>query len=233
MIIKYGFVDEIVIRLTLAVIIGGIVGFERENKNRPAGFRTHILVCVGATCAMLLSDIMFQVYRLEYGINIDPNRLGAQVISGVGFLGAGTIIHASANVRGLTTAASLWTVAIIGLVVGSGLYFMAFFATTITIGTLIFFNKYSHQINERSRNLDMLITVVHDPKSLGRITMFFGNKNIQLLEVNFVDMDDIAKISEGKTCVIKVVAYIDKNVNYSTILSELSTLKGVINVERV
>ncbi len=230
--LELSLLGDIIFRIIFSVIVGGVVGFERENKNRPAGFRTHILVCVGATSAMILSDIMFIKYYNEYGITIDPQRLSAQVISGVGFLGAGTIIHASNNVRGLTTAASLWTVAIIGLVIGAGFYLTAFFTVITIIGVLLYFNKYSHKINERSRKLDMLITVTHDSKSLGRITMFFGDKNIQLLEVKFLDYNENNK--ENETCVIKVIALIDNfNVNYHTIINDLSTLKGVINVERV
>ena len=110
---------EMIARLFLAAILSGLVGYEREIHGRLAGFRTHILVCVGSTLIMLTSMYIFEIYR---GLATpDPARIAAQVVSGIGFLGAGTIIRFKASVRGLTTAASLWTIAGIGLAVGSGL----------------------------------------------------------------------------------------------------------------
>jgi putative Mg2+ transporter-C (MgtC) family protein len=108
---------EILLRMVLAAALGGFIGYEREHLNRPAGFRTHILVCVGAALVMMTSQYL--AYRYP-GDTIDLSRLGAQVISGIGFLGAGTIIRDGFNVRGLTTAASLWAVSCVGIAVGSG-----------------------------------------------------------------------------------------------------------------
>ena len=107
---------ELLVRLALGCLLGGLIGIEREKNRHPAGFRTHILVCVGATLIMLCNIYIFEEYK-SYA-NIDPARLGAQVISGIGFLGAGTILKEGVTVKGLTTAASLWSVAGIGLAVG-------------------------------------------------------------------------------------------------------------------
>ena len=120
---------QILVRLIMAAILGGLVGFERETHNkRIAGFRTHILVCLGSALIMLTSIYMF----ISYGNSapVDPGRIAAGVVTGIGFLGAGTIIRSRVSVTGLTTAASLWTVAGIGLAVGCGLM-MAGIATTI------------------------------------------------------------------------------------------------------
>lgn len=124
---------EIVVRLILAVLLGGIIGFERERSASTAGLRTHMLVCLGAALAIIVSAFGFNDVLGRPDVNLDPSRIAAQVVSGVGFLGAGAILimHRFEIVRGLTTAAGLWTVAAIGLAVGSGLYAAALAATVI------------------------------------------------------------------------------------------------------
>ncbi len=121
------------IRLVLAAAMGGLIGWERSHTNRPAGLRTHVVVCIGAALIMILSEYM----RLIYGNEVDLTRMGAQVISGIGFLGAGTIIKEGFNVKGLTTAASLWVVSCIGLALGSGFYSGAIIATLLIYFTLM------------------------------------------------------------------------------------------------
>lgn len=114
------FLLKTVLRLLAAALAGGIIGYDREHINRPAGIRTHILVCAGAALTVITSEFVCMKYA---GIaNVDPTRLGAQVVSGIGFLGAGTILKEGFSVKGLTTAASLWTVSCVGLAFGSGFY---------------------------------------------------------------------------------------------------------------
>lgn len=124
---------ELALRLLLACIFGGIVGYERERNDSPAGFRTHILVCLGAALIMVLSMYGFNDFT---SVNKDPARLAAQVVSGIGFLGAGTILRDKTSIRGLTTAASLWVVSAIGLAAGAGFYFSSFLATLLVFLTL-------------------------------------------------------------------------------------------------
>lgn len=124
---------EIALRIFLAYIFGGIVGFERERNDSPAGFRTHILVSIGSALIMILSMYGFNEFVT---VNKDPARLAAQVVSGIGFLGAGTILRDKTSIKGLTTAASLWVVAAIGLAVGAGFYFSSFFVTLLVFITL-------------------------------------------------------------------------------------------------
>lgn len=124
---------EIILRLFIALIISGLIGFEREIKNHPAGLRTHILVTVGATLIMLVSKYGFG----DVTGNHDAGRLAAQVVSGIGFLGAGTIIMQGNVVRGLTTAASLWTSACIGLAIGAGYYMGGITAAGLVLFTLL------------------------------------------------------------------------------------------------
>lgn len=118
----------ILIKLILAVLLGGVIGIEREHKHRPAGLRTHILVCVGACLTMMISSFM-----VGEGLSTDVSRLGAQVISGIGFLGAGTILREGDRVRGLTTAATLWAIACVGLAIGIGYYAGAIAAAFIML----------------------------------------------------------------------------------------------------
>lgn len=127
--IDYMMIFEVALRLSLAALFGGFIGNEREHTNRPAGLRTHMLVCVGSALVMLTSISVLNDYKGV--INMDPTRMGAQVVSGIGFLGAGTIIKEGFSVQGLTTAASLWAVSCIGLAIGSGFYSGAIIATII------------------------------------------------------------------------------------------------------
>lgn len=129
---------EIGFRLLCALVLGLIVGIEREYTHRPAGMRTHILVALGSCTVMLTGQLVFAQYY-PYGAMPDPARLAAQVIAGVGFLGAGTILRDGANVKGLTTAASLWVVACLGLAVGGGYYVIALTGTILVILTLTLF----------------------------------------------------------------------------------------------
>ncbi|MEA3328335.1 MAG: MgtC/SapB family protein, partial [Candidatus Omnitrophota bacterium] len=135
---------QIMLRLVIAAVLSGLVGFEREIHGRAAGFRTHILVCVGAALITMVSIYIAEIYQ---GIaQVDPARIAAQIVTGVGFLGAGTILRFKASVRGLTTAASLWTVAGIGLALGCGFYQGAMGTTAIVLITLLFFGRMERKI---------------------------------------------------------------------------------------
>jgi putative Mg2+ transporter-C (MgtC) family protein len=123
---------ELVARLVLAAALGSVIGFERERLSWAAGLRTHMLVCVGSTLIMIVSAYGFGEVLGEHVV-LDPSRMAAQVVSGIGFLGAGSILLRGEIVRGLTTAASLWSVAAIGLAVGGGLYTASIAATVIIL----------------------------------------------------------------------------------------------------
>lgn len=128
------FLAKTLLRLGLATVLSSFIGNEREHINRPAGIRTHVLVCIGAALMTITSEFVCNKYT---GImNMDPTRLGAQVVSGIGFLGAGTIIKEGFSVKGLTTAASLWVVSCVGLTCGTGFYSAAVIATLLIYLTL-------------------------------------------------------------------------------------------------
>ncbi len=128
-------------RLSLSLLIGGIIGLERRWRLQPAGFRTHILICLGATLLMMLSIYIPQVYSIG-----DPGRIAAQTITGIGFLGAGAIIKIGSNVRGLTTAASIWLISAIGLGVGAGLYVVSGISAFLMLLVLIVLERFEKRL---------------------------------------------------------------------------------------
>lgn len=140
-------IKQIFIRLWLATIVGGLIGMERERYNRPAGLRTHILVTVGSTLIMLVSISGFD----SLGRQGDPARMAAQVVSGIGFLGAGTIFKDQNTIRGLTTAAGLWVCAGLGLAIGVGMYEASIMSALIVYFSLSFFNRLEDSISHKDR----------------------------------------------------------------------------------
>ena len=133
---------DIVVRLCLAFVAGGIIGFERSSRRQVAGLRTHILIALGACCLMLLSTWLPQ----HMNPNADPGRIAAQVVSGMGFLGAGAIIRLGNNIRGLTTAASLWLIAAVGMTIGAGMYVAAVTVEILALISLILLNKVEKKV---------------------------------------------------------------------------------------
>ena len=145
---------SVAFRLILAVLFGGAIGLERGATKHPAGFRTHILVCVGAALAMLTNQYVYETMT-----NIaDPSRMGAQVITGVGFLGVGTIlVTGGQRIKGLTTAAGLWASACIGLAIGIGFYSGAFIAGVLVLASLTFFKRFESFFYELARTMDLYV----------------------------------------------------------------------------
>lgn len=146
--------NQVMLRLTLSLVLGGLIGLERQLHRRAAGLRTHILVCVGSCLIMLTSIYISDIYKNIS--NVDPSRIAAGVITGIGFLGAGAIIREREKeaVKGLTTAASLWVVAGIGLAAGCGFYTAALFTTILALVTLFFLGFFEKNI--LSKKIDNL-----------------------------------------------------------------------------
>jgi len=133
---------EMMLRVFVAFILSGLIGLERELCRHEAGLRTHILVCVGSTLIMLTSMHVFDIYKTQ--ANVDPTRIAAGVVTGIGFLGAGAIIRSTEGVRGLTTASSLWVVSALGLSVGCGFIKLSIFVAGLVLGVLLFLRKFEH-----------------------------------------------------------------------------------------
>ncbi|MDP2938998.1 MAG: MgtC/SapB family protein [Candidatus Omnitrophota bacterium] len=137
---------QVIIRLILAGILSSLIGIERELKHRGAGLRTHILVCLGSTLIMLTSLYVFDIYKNI--TTIDPSRIAAGIVTGIGFLCAGTIIRYGEAVKGLTTAASLWVVSAIGMAIGCGFYSAAVVVAIIVLVVLIFLRRFEKHLGK-------------------------------------------------------------------------------------
>ncbi|MDR2296685.1 MAG: MgtC/SapB family protein [Clostridiales Family XIII bacterium] len=181
-----GRLDEVnavstVIRLLLAVVIGGVIGMERGARSQPAGFRTHMLVCVGACLAMLTNEFVYEnMSRMS-----DPTRLGAQVITGVGFLGVGTILVTGRHrIRGLTTAAGLWASACTGLAIGIGFYYGAITAAVLIFTALAFFPAIENRILIRSRTLEIYVEM-DGLKSIRSLLDYLRGREVEVLDTHF------------------------------------------------
>jgi putative Mg2+ transporter-C (MgtC) family protein len=170
-----------VVRLILAVVIGGVIGIERGARSHPAGFRTHMLVCVGACLAMLTNEFAYEnISELS-----DPTRLGAQVITGVGFLGVGTILVTGRHrIRGLTTAAGLWASACTGLALGIGYYSGAITAAILIFIALAFFPAIETKILLRSRSLELYIEI-ESLKNVHALLDYLRSCDVRILDTHF------------------------------------------------
>ena len=170
---------SVTVRMFLAVLCGGIIGIEREYKRRPAGFRTHILICLGAAMTTLTSQFLY----LELHYYTDMARLGAQVVAGVGFIGAGTIIVTQRQrVKGLTTAAGLWASAIIGLAIGGGFYEGALFATFLIILAELLFSKLEYRMLENAPEINLYMEYT-DRSCLEQVLKLYREKNVKVLNM--------------------------------------------------
>lgn len=213
---------ELFIRLLVATILGGIIGFEREINNRPAGFRTHILVTLGSCLIMILSIYGFMDESNNY--QGDPARLAAQVVSGIGFLGAGTILREGANVKGLTTAASLWLSGGIGLAVGLGFYWLSIFAVILALISLIPLSRMEKRIFIKNKIVELKIKGKNRSGLLGDVGVLLGkyNINIKNISVNNSDLNNDQDI-------IEIFFYIKEPIKYNKKIfkSELLNIDGI------
>lgn len=209
---------EIILRLILASILGGLIGLDRESTNRPAGFRTHILVSIGSALMMLVS-----LENAKYGA--DASRIAAQVISGIGFLGAGTIMRTGTNIEGLTTAASLWVCAGIGLAVGNG-YYLGAVATTLIV---LFFLRNSRTF-ERTflkgsfKNIE--ITGVTRAGLIGDIGTLFGNHHIIIKDISIISIEDQDIFKEELHFTLKL----PHNSDLNNLVHQLGKINGVLKI---
>ena len=168
---------NLALRLMLAAALGGMIGLEREHSGKPAGFRTNMLICMGAALITEVSWIVAQNAHNEWGSNADAGRIAAQIVSGIGFLGAGTILHNKGTVQGLTTAATLWVVAAIGMAVGARAYSAAVVATTLVMLALMILGRVEdHLIPRRpsDRNVDVTLRAPADTGSIEKVLIAAG-----------------------------------------------------------
>lgn len=192
---------ELSVRIASALLIGGLVGLEREWGGHPAGFRTHILVCLGSALIMLLSIYGFGEFAYEFNVRMDPARLAAQVISGIGFLGAGTILRTGLTISGLTTAASLWVVAALGLAVGAGFYKGAALTTILVLISLFVLNKIEKLAFRSEKPAEIDIYMKTAKGDLDKVMDGFEEYGVRITEIATYEMkrdgEDVLHIKAG------------------------------------
>jgi putative Mg2+ transporter-C (MgtC) family protein len=222
-----------VLRLIVAAILGGIVGMERGSGDRPAGFRTHILVCVGSALFMLVSiygfdDIAPVTTTLEddIGTRRDTARIAAQVVSGIGFLGAGTILHEGLTIKGLTTAASLWIVSAIGLAVGSGMYLLSTVATMLTMLTLVTFRTWEKRFaGTRSDRRFIRVVTRNTPGIITEITAFLSDCGIKVKTLN------VKTDNKNGNIILELYLKIDRTIDMVEVADGIQNIDGVLALE--
>ena len=212
-------------RLLCAALLGGLVGFERERLLWAAGLRTHMLVCIGSCLIIIVSAYGFQDVLGQNNVVLDPSRIAAQVVSGVGFLGAGTILFRGEAVKGLTTAASLWAVAGIGLATGSGLYVGAFASTVIVLAVLAGIKPIEERYRRRLQTRTLVLLAARGAFSLEILREVVGAnaRRVQqfVLRPSGTDNIDEAEVAFAR---LPEAAFID-------IVEKLRRLPGVTQVE--
>ena len=225
---------ELLVRLLVATFCGGIIGIERGKKNRPAGFRTYILVCTGACLTVILSlylAAMDPVWRniAPDMLRSDVSRFGAQVINGIGFLGAGTIIiTGNQQVKGMTTAAGLWASACMGLAIGAGFYTGALFGCVLIIATTALFSKLESFILARSRNINLYVEF-DKTGDLTKITSCLHERGVQIYDVELSK----TKQSESKYPGAIFSLKLPKKLSHAAIVTEIATIGEVRMIEEL
>lgn len=206
-------------KLLLAALLGSIVGYERERRNQLAGFRTHIILCTGSALVMMLSLYIGNQY------NTDPGRIAAQVVSGIGFLGAGAILRLGASVRGVTTATSLWAIAGIGLAVGAGFYFGAVLTTAIMFLTLSALSKLEERLLRSKTEKSLFLQALDTPGVIGKI------ENVLQAQGIFLHNIRINRDYAGKGIEIMAIIRVPSPINMAQIVTQLSSLSEVSGIE--
>ena len=179
--------QDIIIRISAAIVLGGLIGFQRELSRNSAGFRTHILVCLGACVAMLTNEYVFYQFP---DANIDVARMGSYVISGIGFLGAGSIIKDGFRVRGLTTAAGLWVVACLGIAVGAGFYTAAIFGGFSAVIVLTVLKMIEKKFTAKRNRTEIELRIKNSPGQLASVMSLIGSAGVLIKDVDIQNSED-------------------------------------------
>ena len=216
---------SVTVRMLLAVACGGIIGIEREYKRRPAGFRTHILICLGAAMTTLTSQYLY----LNMHYYTDMARLGAQVVAGIGFIGAGTIIVTRRQrVKGLTTAAGLWAAAIIGLALGGGFYEGGIFATILILLAELLFSKLEYRMLENAPEINLYMEYT-DNRCLENVLKLYRELNLKIL---YMEITRSTGSEKHNACAIFSLR-LNKRCKVEQLVAKVSGTEGVVSVEEL
>ncbi|MBS4751030.1 MgtC/SapB family protein [Granulicatella sp. zg-ZJ] len=218
--------QDIAIRLVLAIIFAGVIGYDRQRKSRPAGLRTHILVCVGATTvALIQSAVFYEKLSIHPEIDVDQVRLLAPIVSGIGFLGAGTIVVTKQRVAGLTTAASLWTSAGIGIALGMGYYKIACLSFLAVVFSLTIIRFIVHVPNVKR----LEVQFVHRLETKAFLNEYFSKYSIELNDVLF----DVQNV-DGRNVYRNIFTiHLPKDISLVNIVEDLSLHKDIMKIRLV
>jgi putative Mg2+ transporter-C (MgtC) family protein len=213
------FLNDFLFKSAMAVLCGGLIGIERELKKKPAGFRTNILICLGSTYIMMVSIL---VGGSDLGKSGDPGRIAAQVVTGIGFIGAGTIIQSRGHIAGLTTAALIWVVAAVGLFIGAGYPVLAALGTLVIFLTLTVLGLVEHKILARCRLIDCVIVFAEDGgRTRKQLTRLLASYEHSVQDLHF-------KTTNGS--VTLNIQYCDVHPEHQKLLSDLWVIEGVQEV---
>ena len=215
---------SVCLRMVLSALCGGAIGVEREFKRRPAGFRTHILICLGAAMTTLTGQYLF----LVMGYYTDVARLGAQVIAGVGFIGAGTIIVTKhQRVKGLTTAAGLWTAAIVGLSFGAGFYEGGLFTTALILLAELVFSRWEYRILSNTPEVNLYMEYA-GKSCLEEVLKLYREQNVKILNM---EITRSAGSEKHNACVIFLLRL--RKLRAEQLVARLNAVQGVLSVEEL
>ena len=216
---------ELLLRLTLSCILGGVIGYERQSRRKSAGLRTNVLVCLGSCLIMVLSEALY--LNVEGRTNADPARLAEQVVSGIGFLGAGAIMKEGLTVTGLTTAACLWVVAGVGLAVGAGFYSGALFTTALVFATLGTLSRIDEWVMHE-KNLSLIIHTEDKPGQLMHISSCLDDLQLKVRGVKVKADED--EIGGAGLLYIELEVYNHRSIKSVIVVDAIKRIDGVISV---
>lgn len=214
--------SAVVLRICVALILGGCIGLERGLKKRPAGLRTYMLVCVGSCLIMMTDQYIYQIFGTG-----DPARMGSQVVSGIGFLGAGTIIVTQrSQIKGLTTAAGLWASAAVGLAVGIGFYEAAVFGSITIFVVLTILQRFDTMVHRNAKSLELYVELS------GEITLgqFMSRVRELGVDVDGVQMDTDNTLNDGTRSYVVGLSS-GRRIHQDQLLAEVQSIPGVTRVE--
>ena len=214
----------VVLRIVCAALFGGLLGLEREIKNRAAGLRTYMLVCVGACLVMLTNQYIFQVFKAS-----DPVRMGAQVVSGIGFLGAGTIIVTRhRQIKGLTTAAGLWAAAGVGLALGVGFYEAAIAGALAIFIVITLLQRLDNVMHKNTKRVDLYFELAADA-TLGEFLRGAKEAQLEVSDLHREPGGDLPGTTRCYTATIKVT----QRTTHTSIIERVSAMSGVLYAEEL
>lgn len=215
---------SVTVRMAIALFCGGAIGLEREFKRRAAGFRTHILICIGAAMTTLTSQYLF--FYMHY--YTDMSRLGAQVVAGIGFIGAGTImVTRRQRVKGLTTAAGLWAAAIIGLAIGAGFYEAAVLSTILILVAELVFSKLDRRV-QRNLPIVNLYLEYYDRNSLDQLLTYFRDCGVRVLSMQVTRSD----AGKKRACVLFALR-LHRGMTEEHLVRDIRQIPGIFSIQEL